>query len=91
MEKTFTKIEWRVVPITRYQVTRYEEGTTDGGASFGGSSSHGTFDNQETAYEVSYALASAEHTRLGWSVGDDRIQYPKDDPRYGGMTPVAAA
>lgn len=77
------KIEWSVRPITRYQVLRYESKTdpvahTDSG----GTSQHGLFDNQETAYEVAYALAEADRIRNDIPLDDDRIQFPKDDPRY---------
>lgn len=84
---TINRIEYRVVPITRYQITRYEEGVDDDregapSGSFSGVTQNGTFENVNVAYEVAYALASAEHTRLGWPLGDERMQYPKGDPRY---------
>jgi len=78
------KVEYRVVPLTRYQVLRYEEGEDPeietGPKSWSGSSEHGTFDNEAVAFEVGYALASSEHTRLGWPPTDDRMQYPKGCP-----------
>jgi hypothetical protein len=65
-------IEYKVRPVTRYVVTRYEQR----GAA-GGSEQQGEFDNAETAHAVAYALCRAEHERLGWPVGDERIQYPQ--------------
>ena len=70
------KIEYRVRPVTRYIVTRYEQ-TFGGAASVGGSvAGRGEYDNEATAYEVGYALARADHERLGWPLGDERIKYP---------------
>ena len=69
------KIEYRVRPVTRYIVTRFE---SDGTASNGGSCvGRGEYDNAATAYEVGYALCKAEHEKLGWEPGDERIQYPQ--------------
>jgi len=68
------KIEYKVRVTQRYFVTRYAEG--DGQA---GSSTFGEYDNEEVAYEVAYALCRAEHERLGWPLGDERIQYPRRD------------
>ena len=65
-------IEYKVRPVTRYVVTRYE-----GNGSVGTCEQRGEFDNVETAHAVAYALCRAEHERLGWSVGDERIQYPQ--------------
>jgi hypothetical protein len=42
-----------------------------------GSSGHGEFDNGQVAYDVAYALARAEHERLGFHLDDVRIQYPR--------------
>jgi hypothetical protein len=67
-------IEYRVRPVTRYVVTRYEQ--KSGSASVTG---HGEFDNWDTAHPVAYALCKAEHDRLGWPIGDERIQYPSHD------------
>lgn len=74
-----TFVEYRVRPVTRYAVTRYErqesdDGTTGSCASVVGK---GEFDSEHVAYEVGYALAKDEHGRLGYPVGDERIQYPK--------------
>ena len=68
-------IEYRVRPVTRYIVTRWE-GDPDGASA--ASSQIGTeYANAETAYEVGYALCRAEHERLGWPIGDERIKYPR--------------
>lgn len=69
-------IEYRVRPITRYVVTRYHR-EDDGDRQGGGSSTHGEFTNHETAYAVGYALARAEHGRLGYPLEDMRIIYPE--------------
>lgn len=66
------KIEYQVRPVTRYIVTSYHQ---DGNAADG--RGHGEFDNEETAYEVGYALCKADHERMGWPLDDERIQYPK--------------
>lgn len=91
--ETLKKVEYRVAPVTRYTIIRYEEGEDPaievGPNSWKGTSQHGEFDNIEIAYEVGYALAGAEHQRLGWPVGDDRMQYPRGDARYPGLNPVA--
>jgi hypothetical protein len=65
------EIEYRVRPVTRYIVTsfRHRNGTT-------GSRQHGEFDNEETAYQVGYALAKSDHEREGWPIDDPRIRYP---------------
>lgn len=77
-------IEYRVRPVTRYIVTRFEAPRPDTRAM--GSSQHGEFDNFETAYAVGYALCKAEHDRLGWPPGDERIQYPHSMPPGTRMT-----
>lgn len=74
-----TKIEYRVRPVTRYIVTRYEEESTGiAGQPITGASStqYGEFDSHKEAYNVGYALCLAEHQRLGWPPGDERIRYP---------------
>lgn len=69
-------IEYRVRPVTRYIVTRWE-GDNDPVAKSAASRQIGNeYANAETAYEVGYALCRAEHERLGWPTGDDRIKYP---------------
>lgn len=71
------QLDFKVRPVTRYIVTRYEvkgNGTNHGSV---GSITLGEFDNLNVAYEVGYALAKAEHDRLGWPPGDMRIKYPE--------------
>lgn len=79
------KIEYRVKAVERYIITRYEEDET-------GSSvvERGMHSSPHIAYEVAYALASAEHQRLGWAFDDPRIKYPDGDPRYADAKPVTA-
>ena len=67
------KIEYRVRPVTRYHVTRWYESVN---GKSGGSESKGEFDSEETAYAVAYALTRAEHERLGYPIGDERVKYP---------------
>ena len=69
-------IEYKVRPVTRYVVTRFENYGRESNKG-NVSETYGEFDNAETAYAVAYALCRAEHERLGWPVGDERIQYPK--------------
>lgn len=66
------RVEYRVRPVTRYIVTRFE--TKVGGASH--VEERGEYGNEYVAYEVGTALCKAEHDRLGWPVGDERICYP---------------
>lgn len=68
------KIEYRVRMVPRYIVTRYAEGE---GGNTGVCGTRGEYDNEVVAYEVAYALCSSEHSRLGWPLGDERIQYPR--------------
>jgi len=71
-------IEYKVRPVTRYNVTRFKESDEDiAGNKRSGSSVVGTYDNEDVAHEVGYALCKAEHDRLGWPIGDERIQYPR--------------
>lgn len=67
-----TRIEYRVRPVTRFIVTVFRAAGDECHSSAG----CGEFDNEETAYAVGYALAKAEHDRLGWPIADERIQYP---------------
>ncbi len=76
-------IQYRVIPVTRYQVTRYEREEFDKRRVSCGSIQKGEFDSERIAYEVAYALCKEEHQRLGWPIGDVRIQYPKLNPRIG--------
>ena len=74
------KIEYRVRPVTRYIVTRYEEfesGITESRVVGGSCETRGEYDNERLAYEVGYALARADHERLGYPPGDMRIIYPE--------------
>jgi len=73
-----SKVEYRVVPVDRYIITRYASGAND----TAGCEGRGEYDNADVAYEVAYALAKAEHDRLGWPAFDDRMQYPQH-PRQG--------
>lgn len=66
-------IEYRVKPVTRFIVTRYEQAQNGSG----GITARGEFDNFDTAYAVGYALAKAEHDRLGYPLDDMRIRYPE--------------
>lgn len=70
------KVEYRVRAVTRYIVTRYFEGDRSGPFVGSGSEFKGEFDSERIAYEVGYALAKEEHQRLGYPIGDERIQYP---------------
>jgi len=76
-----TFIEYRIVPVTRYHITRFSKSLSPcrtGELTEGiGSCGKGEYDNSNTAYEVAYALARADHERMGWPVGDDRIKYPE--------------
>jgi len=67
-------VEYKVRPVTRYVVTRY---SASDDMTSGSSSVQGEFDSEHVAYEVGYALCKAEHERLGYPVGDMRIQYPE--------------
>lgn len=67
------KIEYRVRETTRYIITRYHE-DVDGEA---GVDTKGEYDSHHVAYEVAYALCKAEHDRLGYEIGDERISYPR--------------
>lgn len=70
-----SKIEYRVRPVTRYIVTRYEE--KDDNRQTASVSTLGEYENENVAYEVGYALCRAEHERLGYPPGDERINYPQ--------------
>ena len=79
-----TKVEYKVRERRVYYVTRYSEG----GEAGAGSSSIGEYTSADTAYAVGYALAKAEHERLGWPVDDERIMYPEhpNDPTADGVS-----
>ena len=70
-------IEYRVRPVTRYIVTRYDANDE---TKSGSCRTLGEYDNRMTAQEVGYALCKAEHDRLGWAPGDERITYPEMVP-----------
>lgn len=71
-----TRIEYRVRPVTRWIVTKFEGLESEAGQIAGSSSTCGEFDNFEQAYQVGYALAKADHNRLGYPPDDERIGYP---------------
>lgn len=76
-------IEYRVVPVQRYMVTRYSREESAKASDFIVAShrSIGTlYDQPNVAHEVASALARAEHERLGWPPGDERIRYPIYEP-----------
>ena len=81
-------IEYRVRPVTRYIVTRYESFPDRGSCG-----AMGEYDNEYIAQHVAYALCKAEHERLGWGVGDERIKYPDMNPTavFPDTQPVNAA
>lgn len=73
------KIEYKIRPVTRYVVTRYEQGGDRFLSEARGTSVEiGTYPNSDVAYEVGYALARADHDRLGFPPGDERIVYPQN-------------
>lgn len=67
-------LQYRVVPVTRYQIIRYE---ADPNGVSGGVSQRGEYDNADVAYEVAYALCKMEHEANGGSLDDERIRYPE--------------
>lgn len=72
-------IEYKIRPVTRYVVTRFEtSGPDENGRGDGSSTEIGTYPSGDVAYEVGYALAKAEHDRLGFPPGDERIIYPQE-------------
>lgn len=73
-----TFIEYRVRPVTRYIVTRFErQENSEGDVVAAGSSVCGEYDAHQQAYDVGYALAKADHGRLGYPPDDGRIKYPE--------------
>jgi hypothetical protein len=66
------KIEYKVRLTERFIVTWYEE-FEDGNAS---SRVIGEYPKSEIAHEVGYAMARADHERMGWPPADERIRYP---------------
>lgn len=84
------RIEYSVRPVTRYIVARFEsEIDEEDGRGSMGSEGRGEYDNEHVAYEVAYALAKADHDRMGWPLDDERIQYP-EPPTTGDAGVVAA-
>jgi len=65
-------LEYRVRPVTRYVVTRFCR-VGDGQHL----STEGEYEDGHCANRVAYALCKAEHDRLGYPPGDERIQYPR--------------
>lgn len=73
-----TFIEYRVRPVTRYIVTKFErQENEEGDVIAAGSSMCGEYDSHQQAYDVGYALAKSDHTRLGYPLDDGRIRYPE--------------
>jgi len=71
--------EYRVRRVERWIVTRFDGGDGTPGIS---RQIGNEYVSAETAYEVAYALARADHERHGWLPGDDRIRYP-EHPQWG--------
>ncbi|MEH6743891.1 hypothetical protein [Hyphomonas sp.] len=65
------KVEYRVREIKRFIITRYHEIEDVGSVE-----SKGTYDNEQTAYDVAYALCKEEHGRAGTPPDDPNFQYP---------------
>lgn len=73
-------VEFRVKEIKRYIVTQHSHSVEENGdETCGENRMIGEYGSYEVAYSVGYALAKAEHDRLGYEPGDMRIQYPKTD------------
>ncbi len=77
------KVEYKVREVTRFVVTRWhaaEQSEDETGKTYPGSVGSevkGEFDNADVAYQVAYALCRDEHERLGYPLGDERVQYPE--------------
>jgi hypothetical protein len=76
------KIEYRVVPVTRFHVTRYHESDNSSGVE-----GKGEFSNYTNAFDVAYALCKQEHDASGEPVGSLSFIYP-ENAAYG--KPVSA-
>lgn len=68
------KVEYQVRKVERFIITRYAE---DEQGRPGGSEMKGEYESAGLAHEIAFALARDEHQRLGWGLGDERMQYPK--------------
>lgn len=77
------KIEYRVRPVTRFIVTRFH-----GADNAGSVSTIGEYPDANMAHEVGYACCKAEHDRLGWPPGDERIMYPNRRPDVSAIFPA---
>jgi len=75
------KVEYRIVPVTRYIVTRFSQEVADNGAGNSGSCEpRGEYLNDGVAYHVAYALCRAEHERSGEPLGSMNFIYPDIPP-----------
>lgn len=76
-----TKVQYRIVPTTRYIVTRYYEGVDSRGdgdsCQAAGCDTRGEYDNASVAYHVAYALCKAEHDKSGADIGSIDFIYPE--------------
>lgn len=81
---SISKVEYKIRISERFAVTRYYE--TEGGAQ--GSQEIGVYPSADVAYEVGTALAKAEHDRLGFEPGDERIRYPEHPSGAPGLAGV---
>jgi hypothetical protein len=70
------KVEYRVIPVTRYLVTRWHEEEDERGHACG-SEERGEFNNERVAYDVAYALCKAEHDASGEPIDSMNFIYPK--------------
>lgn len=87
-------IEYRIRTVSRYVVTRFQRNVNGDGTlaqtGIHGSSQCGEYDNADTAYAVGYALAKAEHDRLGYPLDDPRIRYP-EHPNHASAVEIGRA
>lgn len=88
-------VEYRVRPVTRYIVTRFESERHDDGRVSACSNDcrqlGPEYANEETAFEVAYALCKQEHERLGYPLADERVQYPLRSWEAAGVSVVSNA
>jgi hypothetical protein len=75
-----TKVQYRIVPTTRYIVTRYYEGVDSRGdgdsCHASGCETRGEYDNASVAYHVAYALCKADHDKSDEPEGSMNFIYP---------------